>query len=255
MRPAEELRDAVEAYLRSLAFAPELGSLDDVMRYSFEAGGKRIRPVLCLAVAETAGGSVEDTLPAAASIELVHTFSLVHDDLPALDDDIERRGRESTWVAFDEAAALLAGDALLAEAVRLALTYDSNDLARELLAATLGMIGGQYRELAHIDDDLAQLHRLKTGRLFRAAIRMGLLAARVDPDDDAWGRFADTYGLLFQVVDDIHDRDGYVEIHGLEAAELRAAELDSRARADLEVLDVDTSVLGELVDALMLRTG
>src|ERR687898_955837 len=93
MRPADELRAVVEEYLGALSFAPDLGSLAEVARYPLEAGGKRIRPVLCLAVAESAGGSVDEALPAAAALELVHTFSLVHDDLPALDDDDERRGR------------------------------------------------------------------------------------------------------------------------------------------------------------------
>ena len=181
MRPADELRDAVEAYLGALAFAPELGALEEAIRYSLESGGKRIRPVLCLAVAEAAGGSVDDALPAAASIELVHTFSLIHDDLPALDDDVERRGRESTWVAFGEGVALLAGDALLAEAFRLAHSYESPAVARELVGATLGMIGGQYRDITGDDADLEELHRLKTGRLFVAAVRMGLDVAAV-PD-------------------------------------------------------------------------
>ena len=173
MRPADELRDAVEAYLRTLSFAPELGALEEAMRYSLESGGKRIRPVLCVAVAEAAGASVDDALPAAAAIELVHTFSLVHDDLPALDDDDERRGRPSAHVAFGEGVALLAGDALLAEALRLALTYESADIALELADATLGMIGGQYRDITGDDADLEELHRLKTGRLFVAAVRMG----------------------------------------------------------------------------------
>ncbi len=124
MRPADELRGDIETYLRSLALAPELGGLEDTVRYALESGGKRVRPVLCLAVAESNGAAVEDALPAAAALELVHTFSLVHDDLPAMDDDDERRGRPSTHVAFGEGVALLAGDALLAEALRLALTYE-----------------------------------------------------------------------------------------------------------------------------------
>src|SRR6187551_2178007 len=137
MRPADELRDAVDAYLGSRSFAPELGRLDDVLRYSLESGGKRIRPILCLAVAEANDGSIEAALPAASALELVHTFSLVHDDLPALDDDDERRGRPSAHVAFGEGVALLAGDALLAEAFRLALTYESGEVARELADATI----------------------------------------------------------------------------------------------------------------------
>src|SRR3970282_1723067 len=118
MRAPDELRDAVEAYLGALPFAPELGRLEEALRYALESGGKRIRPVLCLAVAEAAGGSVEETLSAAAAVELVHTFSLVHDDLPALDDDAERRGRPSAHVAFGEGVALLAGAALRADAFR-----------------------------------------------------------------------------------------------------------------------------------------
>jgi geranylgeranyl diphosphate synthase type II len=142
MRTPDELRAAVETYLAALDLAPDLGRLEDAIRYALEPGGKRIRPILCLAVAESAGGDVDEALPAAAAIELVHTFSLVHDDLPAMDDDDERRGRPSAHVAFGEGVALLAGDALLAEAVRLALTYETTGIALELVEATLGMIGG-----------------------------------------------------------------------------------------------------------------
>src|SRR5262245_66500640 len=168
MRPADELRDAVETYLRSLSFAPELGGLEEALRDSLESGGKRVRPVLCLAVAETNGASIDLALPAAAALELVHTFSLVHDDLPAMDDDDERRGRPSAHVAFGEGVALLAGDALLAEGLRLALTCESEEVARHLAAATLGMIGGQYRDITGDTTDLEEIHRLKTGRLFVA---------------------------------------------------------------------------------------
>ena len=156
VRSADELRDAIEAYLGGLPLAPELGRLEETVRYALDSGGKRIRPVLCLAVADAAGGSVEAALPAAAAVELVHTFSLVHDDLPALDDDDERRGRPSTHVAFGEGVALLAGDALLAEALRLALTYERPEPARELVEATLGMIGGQYRDITGDDSDLEE---------------------------------------------------------------------------------------------------
>jgi len=118
-RAPEELREAVESYLGSLELMPELGTLEEPVRYSL--GGKRVRPVLCLAAGEAAGGDLDDLLPAAASVELVHSFSLVHDDLPALDDDEERRGQPSVWAAYGEATAILAGDALVAEAFRLAL--------------------------------------------------------------------------------------------------------------------------------------
>ena len=123
MHRPDELRALVESFLDELELSPELGGLEQAVRYPLESGGKRIRPVLCLAVGEAAGSDPERCLPAAAAIELVHTFSLVHDDLPALDDDDERRGRPSAHVAYGEGVAVLAGDALLAEAFRLALSY------------------------------------------------------------------------------------------------------------------------------------
>ena len=256
MRPADELRDAVETYLRSLAFAPELGGLEEPLRYALESGGKRVRPVLCLAVAEANGASVDAALPAAAALELVHTFSLVHDDLPAMDDDAERRGRPSAHVAFGEGVALLAGDALLAQALRLALTYGSEDVARDLADAALGMIGGQYRDITGDDRDLEELHRLKTGRLFVAAVRLGLDVAEVAQDARGeWVAFGEEVGLLFQVVDDLLDGDGYVELLGAEEARRRAEEVAARARARLDDTGADMQVLRELVDALAFRTG
>jgi geranylgeranyl diphosphate synthase type II len=256
MRPADELRDAVETYLRSLAFAPELGGLEEAVRYSLESGGKRVRPVLCLAVAEANGASVDDALPAAAALELVHTFSLVHDDLPAMDDDDERRGRPSAHVAFGEGVALLAGDALLAEALRLALTYESEGVARDLADATLGMIGGQYRDITGDDGDLEELHRLKTGRLFVAAVRLGLDVAEVAQGArDEWVAFGEDVGLLFQVVDDLLDGDGYAKRAGVEEARRLADEVAAHARARLDGTGAETQVLRELVDALTFRTG
>jgi geranylgeranyl diphosphate synthase, type II len=255
MRPADELRDLVETYLRSLAFAPELGGLEETLRYSLESGGKRVRPVLCLAVAEANGASVEAALPAAAALELVHTFSLVHDDLPAMDDDDERRGRPSVHVAFGEGVALLAGDALLAEALRLALTYESEAVARELIDATLGMIGGQYRDIVGDDGDLQELHRLKTGRLFVAAVHIGLDVARVGKDQRAaWTAFGEEIGLLFQVVDDILDGDGYAQRLGVDGARQLAERTAEHARSRLEVLEGDTSVVASIVGSLAVRS-
>jgi len=256
MRPADELRDAVDAYLGSLSFTPELGRLEGALRYSLESGGKRIRPILCLAVAEANGASIEAALPAAAAVELVHTFSLVHDDLPALDDDDERRGRPSAHIAFGEGVALLAGDALLAEAMRLALGYQSEAVARDLVEAALGMIGGQYRDITGDDGDLEELHRLKTGRLFVASVRLGIDVAEVASDARApWVAFGEDVGLLFQVVDDVIDGDGYAERLGHDGASRLADEIADRARARLDAIDADTSALGELVDALAVRTG
>jgi geranylgeranyl diphosphate synthase type II len=256
MRRPEELREAVEAYLGTLPLASELGRLEETLRYALESGGKRIRPILCLAVAEAAGGQLDDALPAAAAVELVHTFSLVHDDLPAMDDDAERRGRPSAHVVYGEGVALLAGDALLAEAFRLALSYPSPAIARELVEATIGMIGGQHRDITGDDTDLAELERLKTGRLFSASVGLGLRAGGV-PDDEqaAWRAFGDELGILFQAIDDILDDDGFAKRLGAEGARRLADESAERARERLAALSANTAVLRELVEGLAVRTG
>ena len=255
MRPVDELRSLVEAYVDELELAEELGALRQPMRYALDGGGKRLRPVLCLAVAEAAGADVEDALPAAVAIELVHTFSLVHDDLPALDDDRERRGRETVHVAFGEADAILAGDALLTEAMRLALSYDDGSVARELTDAALGMIGGQARDVAGENGDLAALHRLKTGRLFAASVGCALRVAKVPEDAQApWRAFGEELGPLFQIVDDILDGDGVVLVHGAEGARQLADEAAERALVRLRALAADTSVLEGIVAGLAART-
>jgi geranylgeranyl diphosphate synthase type II len=249
----EELRDLVEAYLERLELTPELGTLDEPIRHAL--GGKRVRPVLCLTAGEAAGGEPEAVLPAAAAVELVHSFSLVHDDLPALDGDAERRGRPSVWAAYGEATAILAGDALLAEAVRLALSYPGPEVARELVGATLGMIGGQQLDLTDGHDDLAALHALKTGALFSASIMCGLWAAGLPPaEHPPWRAFAGELGLLFQIVDDILDGDGYVLEVGAEESRRLADEAGDRAQARLGVIDADTSTLAEIVAGLVART-
>jgi geranylgeranyl diphosphate synthase type II len=254
MRTPDELRALVEEYLKTLELSSELGALTDSMRYSLEGGGKRVRPVLCLATAEAIGCEPERALPAAAALELVHSFSLVHDDLPALDNDDERRGRPSTHVRWGEAVAILAGDALLGEAVRLALTYPTPAVARELIAATQGMIGGQYLDI-NGHDDLAELHRLKTGRLFAAAIGLALEVAELPQEEQKpWRAFAEELGLLFQLVDDLLDSDGYVGVHGAEHTRRLADESAARAKTALEAIDADTSVLEEIVAGLASRT-
>jgi geranylgeranyl diphosphate synthase type II len=255
MREADELREAVDAYLASLTFANELGELEEAVRYAVESGGKRIRPVLCLAVAEAAGARGGDALPAAAALELVHAFSLVHDDLPALDDDAERRGRPSVHVAYGEGVAILAGDALLAEGLRLALSYDDPAIARELVEATLGMIGGQHRDITGDVADLAEVERLKTGRLFAAAVGLGVRVARVPEEEHArWRGFGGELGLLFQIVDDLIDGDGFAERLGHDAARGLADEAAERARGWLREIPADTSVLAGIVDDLAVRT-
>ena len=255
MRRPDELRVLVEDQLGRLALAPELGSLGDVMRYTLESGGKRIRPVLCLATAEAAGSRVEPALAAAVALELIHTFSLVHDDLPALDDDDVRRGRPSAHVRFGEAAAILAGDALLAEAFRLAASYPTPAVAGELALATAGMIGGQFLDVTNGVDDLAAVNRLKTGRLFEAAVACGLWAADVpESDHEAWRAFGREVGVLFQLVDDVLDGDGYASAHGVEQARRLADDAADRARLRLEAIPADTSVLAEIVSSLAART-
>ena len=251
----DELRALVEERLEELRFWPQLHGQAESVRYSLLAGGKRVRPVICLATAEAAGAGAELALPAACALELVHTFSLVHDDLPALDDDEERRGRPSTWKQYGEAVGILAGDALLAEALRLAASYDTPAVARELVEATLGMIGGQYLDITGTAPDEATLHRLKTGCLFAASVGLGLSAAGVPEGEQApWRAFGDELGLLFQIVDDILDGDGTVLSHGVDGARALADEAADRARARLGAIGADTSVLREIVDGLAVRT-
>lgn len=248
MRGPEELRGLVEGYLAELALTPELGGLADVMRYTLEAGGKRIRPMLCLAACEAAGVEAERALPAAAAVELVHTFSLVHDDLPALDDDDLRRGRPSAHVRFGEAQAILAGDALLTEAFRLALSYPVPAVARELAAATAGMIGGQHLDVAGATDDLEAVSRLKTGGLFEASVACGVwVAGMPEAEQSPWRAFAREVGALFQLVDDILDGDGSAERYGAEEARRRADDAAARAQASLDAIGADTSVLAEIL--------
>jgi geranylgeranyl diphosphate synthase type II len=226
-----------------------------VVRYAFEAGGKRVRPVICLAAGESAGAAPEHVLPAAAALELIHSFSLVHDDLPALDNDDVRRGRQSTWARFGEADAILAGDALLAEAFRQALSYETPAVARELAEATLGMIGGQHLDIHGDEHDLAALHRLKTGRLFAASVGCALWAADVPAKDQApWRAFGEELGLLFQIVDDVLDEDGYFLVHGADVARGLAVDAAARAHARLDEIGADTSVLAEIVTDLSIRT-
>jgi len=254
MQAPEALARLAEDYLACIELTPDLGAQQDSMRYALE-GGKRIRAVICLATAEAAGGKPEVALPAAAALELVHAFSLVHDDLPALDDDDERRGRPSAHIAFPEGIALLAGDALLVEAFRLALSYPATGPARELAEATLGMIGGQYLDITGTTDDLAELHRLKTGRLFAASVGLGLQAAGVPPAEQApWRAFGEELGLLFQIVDDVLDGDGYAERLGADGARALVRAAADRATTALDAIPAGTEILQEIVDGLVVRT-
>jgi geranylgeranyl diphosphate synthase type II len=222
----DELRLGIEDYLERLPFSddPLTAGLVEAMRYSLLAGGKRIRPVLALATARAIGRDDSDLLPLAAAIELIHTYSLIHDDLPAMDDDALRRGRPTNHVAFGEDTAILAGDGLYAEALRHLLTHQQGEprhilaAVAELAAATgvQGMVGGQYLDVAGSraeDPDparaLRRLHELKTGRLIEASVECVLLIAGMNrPDTIDYRRFAGELGVLFQIVDDIIDVTG-----------------------------------------------
>lgn len=253
MHSQDELRRLVEASLDRIDLDPDLGALEEAVRYAL-VGGKRIRAVLCLATAEAAGARAEDAVRAAEALELVQAFSLVHDDLPALDDDAERRGRPSVWARFGEATAVLAGDALLAEAFRRAAAYDSTEIAGELATATLGMIGGQHLDLRP-EAAPERVNPLKTGRLFVASVASGLWVARVPPGQQApWRAFADELGPLFQLVDDLLDGDGSVLVAGRTRARELAEEAAERARQRLAYVPADTHVLADVVSALAMRT-
>jgi len=277
VRSPDELRKLVDAELAGLLLAEELGELEEALRYSLLGGGKRIRPVLCLATGEALGRGPEEVLPAACALELVHTFSLVHDDLPALDDDDLRRGQPSAHVRFGEGVAILAGDALLTEAFRLALGYPTPEPARELAAATVGMIGGQYVDVTTDGDldgeGLVHLHELKTGRLLRASVTCATAVAGLSAADrEPWAEFGAELGLLFQIVDDILDATGtaaelgktpgkdeaagkvtYVSLHGLERARELADAARARVNERLAELPADTTVLVELVATIRDR--
>ncbi len=264
----EHLRDQVDRYLVSLRFSTEqaAGGLEEAMRYSLLAGGKRIRPVLALATAKAIGREPVWVLPLAGALELIHTYSLIHDDLPAMDDDDMRRGKPTCHKVFGENVAILAGDGLYAEAFALLLSEQQGDpgsvlaAARELAQATgvRGMVGGQYIDVAETapsgPDGLRRLHELKTGKLIAASVGCVLdLGGNLEHETISGLRaFASELGVLFQIVDDILDVAGsaqtlgkpqgsderlgkrtYVTEFGLQGARRLAAESHERARAVL----------------------
>jgi geranylgeranyl diphosphate synthase type II len=285
----DALRAEVEAYLERLRFtagAPQTAGLEEAMRYSLLAGGKRIRPVLSLATARAVKVEPAGVLPLAAAIELVHTYSLIHDDLPAMDDDDLRRGRPTCHVKFGEDVAILAGDALYAEAFRLLLEEQQGDpprvlaAARELARATGvdGMVGGQYLDVsgwASDPEELRALHALKTGRLIGASVLCVLLLTGMEGTATAaWRRFAAELGVLFQIVDDILDVTGtdadlgkthgsderlgkrtYVTEFGLDGARELAARSHEAARAALaEATTGGAAELEQITDFILTRT-
>lgn len=215
---------------RRLALAlPEAGSLCEAMRYSVLGGGKRIRPALCLAAATAVSAPWDRALVPGCAVELVHAYSLIHDDLPAMDDDELRRGRATTHIAFDEATAILAGDALqalafewLAEAPHLS-DQVRLQMVRELARAAgyQGMVGGQAIDLAAVGRQvslplLELMHRRKTGALIEASVRLGALAAPGPAPErlESLDAYARALGLAFQVQDDLLDVEGDTDVIG-----------------------------------------
>ncbi len=258
------------------------------MRHSLFAGGKRIRPVLCLAASEACGGRQDGALFAACALEMVHTYSLIHDDLPAMDDDDLRRGRPTCHKAFDEATAILAGDALLTLAFEVLADPAEGDgvpagarlrLVRELALAAgwRGMVGGQQVDMESEGAEpdfptLEYIHTRKTGALIRASVLMGGLCADASPEAlRALGAFGGKLGLAFQVVDDVLDltattaelgKDAgsdlkkkkmtWPALFGLDASRDRARELVEEARAALASLPAPAMLAG-IADYVLLR--
>jgi geranylgeranyl diphosphate synthase type II len=282
----------VDAALETLFVAPqpELVRLYQAMRYSVINGGKRVRPLLAYAACEALGGVAEQANGAACAVELIHAYSLVHDDLPAMDDDDLRRGQPTTHIAFDEACAILAGDALQALAFEVlcdaALSPVDADTRLSMLAnlahaaGPAGMAGGQAIDLGSVGRQLDQaalesMHRHKTGALIEASVRLGALASgRSDAASlQALQDYARAIGLAFQVQDDIldvesdtatlgktqgkdqaHDKPTYPALLGLDAAKAYAGELRDQALAALAPFDSRADALRELARYIVARS-
>jgi geranylgeranyl diphosphate synthase, type II len=278
---------ALERHLAPASTYPPV--VHEAMRYSVFAGGKRLRPILVVAGAEVAGGAMEAVLPTACAFELIHTYSLIHDDLPAMDDDDYRRGRLTSHKVFGEAVAILAGDALLTHALGLVATnFGPGKAAVEVMprvvaeiaeaAGTPGMIGGQVVDIQSEGgsvpaETLEYIHTRKTGALIRAALRVGaLLAGAPEPTVAALAAYGERLGLTFQIVDDILDEEGSLEtlgktagsdrrkqkvtypaLHGLEASKARAADLTREARAAVTALGPAAEPLLALADFVLQR--
>lgn len=270
-----DVRALVETSLRDyLGAAADSSRIQQAMIYSVMAGGKRLRPILCIAAAETVGGTPQRVLPAACALELIHTYSLIHDDLPAMDDDRMRRGNPTCHVEFDEATAILAGDGLLTLAFEImsaaGLGCKPDDQRRWLSTIAIvaaaagyqGMIEGQMRDMAFesaniAQDELESLHRLKTGRMIEASVDAGaLLSGAAENQRNALNTYARHVGLAFQVTDDILNVTGdsqrmgkatgtdqqrgkntYPALLGLDAAHTLAAQLIEDALMALDSFD------------------
>lgn len=256
------------------------------MKYSLTAGGKRLRPILLMAAADVAGGRGEDFIQVACAIEMIHTYSLIHDDLPAMDNDDFRRGKLTNHKVYGEAMAILAGDALLTQAFEVMLRQPGVPadvllkVVREMAIAAGpdGMVGGQAIDLEsegkHIPmETLKKLHMGKTGALFRAAIRSGAILAGADEKQLAdLTAYADAFGLAFQITDDIldvvgneavigkpvgsderNDKSTYVTLTSLETARELAAQVVADGVKALEGFGDKAVFLRELLESLLAR--
>ena len=275
---------AMDAYLPSAKERPS--TIHEAMRYAVFAGGKRLRPVLCIAAAEACGGVAADALAPACAVELMHTYSLVHDDLPAMDDDDLRRGRPTCHKVFGEGMAVLCGDALLTEAF-LVLSqapptprYGTRDYIHELAesGSSRELIGGQVMDLEGEGKKLTKLeliriHEAKTAALLTSSLRLGAMTANATPAKlSAVAEFGRHLGLAFQVIDDILDvtqstevlgktagKDAAVEkatypaIIGLAASRREAAKLTAAAMAALKPLGSNAARLREIASHLLQR--
>ena len=279
---------ALEKYLPNENELPSV--LHKAMRYSVFAGGKRVRPILLLAACEAVGGDINNALPAACAMEMIHTYSLVHDDLPAMDNDDFRRGRPTSHKVFGEATAILAGDALLTEAFILLSNREAADSVEpgKLLqvigeigrcAGSRGMIGGQVVDMEsegkpEIDFATVQyIHTRKTGALIKASIRAGALLGGADQaSEKALVKYGEAVGLAFQIADDILDIEGtteeigkdagsdqergkatYPSIIGLTESKRRAAELVDVALEALAGFDDKADPLREIAAYIVKR--
>jgi farnesyl diphosphate synthase len=276
------IEDVLARVLPAAELEPE--RLSRAMRYAVLDGGKRMRPLLAYAAGELAGASPDAVDAPAAAVELIHAYSLIHDDLPCMDDDTLRRGKPTCHVAFGEAMALLAGDALqaLAFGVLAADLHSSHSDACALLADAAGMrgmAGGQAIDLDSVGvalpvTKLETMHRMKTGALIRAAVRLGAGRGRAlgPTETRALDRYADSAGLAFQVVDDVLDVEGsaaslgktagkdlaqgkptFVSSLGLAAAKARAEALRVEAKSALAPFGTSARRLAELADWIVLR--
>jgi farnesyl diphosphate synthase len=278
----------VERALSRWVVAEAPAGLGEAMRYAVLDGGKRLRPLLALAAAEAVQGHAEAALRAACAVELIHAYSLVHDDMPCMDDDVLRRGKPTVHVKFGEAGALLAGDALQALAFELLTPDDVHvpavtqaTLCRLLARAAghAGMAGGQAIDLASVgrqltEAQLKQMHRLKTGALLKASVLMGAACGQpADGAQRALAAYGEAIGLAFQVVDDIldvtadsatlgktagkdaaQDKPTYVSLLGLEPSQAYARELLAEAEAALAASGLeDTRALAALARMVVIR--